>query len=367
MIKFNSPYTIENGDKITFTEEKKGVINGTYTDSTITGTFDGNVLRATFQNKKVNTAGLMEITFHKNGFNAKWKSGLDTGPMRGKWKGTLENSSDYNISIPNDIKVLLEQHLIRPTAGLDAIYNWFLGFYKNQFTGNETLSDISLFKNELSDRFNTIKQKNIRTIGIDFPIFLSNGKNRPVLMICAMDPLRKESDNVSKIDKIGFWVPFSIINSMDSQYNKSSDKTNLSFFHTILETHDVYVTDIYKVFYREGKKMSNKQKEFKQLPVHKEIFENELKTIKPNYILTLGNYARDAICKILELSRPTWSDDIYTTKSKEGVNVIMAPHISGAARGAKAPILNNELYKEIEGSDNLKYARIIQHVISSKS
>jgi hypothetical protein len=308
----------------------------------------------------------MEITFHENGFSAKWKSGLEPGPMKGKREGILEISSDFNVSIPNDIKDLLKQYLIQPTIGIDAVYTWFFSYYKNQFNGNEILSDFSLLKNELSEKFEAIKQKNIRTIGIDFPIVLSKGENRPILMICAMDPLRKDSDDISKIEEIEYWVPFSIINSMESKYNRSSDRSNLSFFHTLLETHDIYVTDIYKIFYREGQNLSNNQKEFKQLPVHKEIFENEIKTIKPHSILTLGNDARDAICQILDLNPPTWSDEIYTAKSKENVNVIMVPHISGSARGAKAPILNNKLYADIAGTDNLKYARIITHVNKTK-
>ncbi len=366
IIKLNTPYTIDNGDTITFTEGKKGIINGTYTASSLSGSLEGNVLKATFHNSKVNTAGLMEITFHENGFDAKWKKGLEPGPMLGKWEGILETSSDFNVSIPHDIKVLLEQHLIRPNVGIDAVYNWFLSYYKNQFVGNEILSDFSLLKNELSEKFEAIKRKNIRTIGIDFPIVLSKGKNRPILMICAMDPLRKDSDDSSKLDEIEYWVPFSIINSMESKYNSSSDRINLSFFHTLLETYDIYVTDIYKIFYREGQNLSNNKKDFKQLPVHKEILENEIKIIKPHSILTLGNDARDAICQILNLNAPTWSDEVYTAKSKENANIIMVPHISGAARGTKAPILNNKIYADIVGTDNLKYARIITHVISSK-
>jgi hypothetical protein len=89
MIKLNTPYIIENGDTVTFTEGKKGIINGSYTNATLTGTLDGNVLKATFQNKKVNSVGLIEITFHNNGFDAKWKNGLEPGPMRGKWEGIL--------------------------------------------------------------------------------------------------------------------------------------------------------------------------------------------------------------------------------------------------------------------------------------
>jgi hypothetical protein len=97
MIKLNTPYTIENGkDQVSFTEGKKGSINGTYGDGTLSGTLEGNVLNATFHNKKANASGLMEITFTENGFTAKWKNGLEPGPMRGKWEGKLnaENSSE---------------------------------------------------------------------------------------------------------------------------------------------------------------------------------------------------------------------------------------------------------------------------------
>jgi hypothetical protein len=105
MIKLNTPYTIENGDTVIFTEGKKGTINGTYTDSTLTGTYNENLLKATFHNKKVNVIGLIEIIFHENGFTGKWKSGLEPGPMRGKWIGELianAEISDTNCVKTND-------------------------------------------------------------------------------------------------------------------------------------------------------------------------------------------------------------------------------------------------------------------------
>ena len=367
MIKLNTVYSIDNGaNSVVFTEGKKGSITGTHNEGTMTGFLEGNVFTGTFHNTKVNATGLIEITFHESGFDAKWKNGMEPGPMRGKWVGKIENTSDFIVSIPDEIKILLQDYLIQPKVGIDAVYNWFYGYYTNQFSGEEFHAEMCLFKNELDDRFSGIKEKNARTIGIDFPILLSKGKNRPVLMICAMDPLREDSSDSSKIDDISFWVPFSIINSMESKQNKPSDRSNLSFFHTLLETHDVYVTDIFKVFYREGQSISNTQKEFKQLSVHKDILEREIKIVNPQAILTLGNDARDAICQIMDLKPPAWSDEIHSTTSKENFNIIMVPHISGSARGSKAPILNNERYKAIEGIDNLKYARIIQHELATK-
>jgi hypothetical protein len=90
MLKLSIPYTIEDGkDQVSFTEGKKGTINGTYRDGTLSGTLEGNVLNATFHNKKANASGLMEITFTENGFTAKWKKGIEPGPMKGKWEGIL--------------------------------------------------------------------------------------------------------------------------------------------------------------------------------------------------------------------------------------------------------------------------------------
>ena len=94
MIKFNENYTINKGQEtITFSQGKGNTISGQYGSGTLTGTIDGDVLKATFHNKKNNSAGLIEITFHESGFVAKWKQGLEAGPMKGKWKGSLSNSS----------------------------------------------------------------------------------------------------------------------------------------------------------------------------------------------------------------------------------------------------------------------------------
>ncbi len=42
-----------------------------------------------------------------------------------------------------------------------------------------------------------------------------------------------------------------------------------------------------------------------------------------------------------------------------GCSLLMVPHISGAANGSKAPILNNPKYASVRGVNNGKYANII--------
>ena len=97
MLKLNTPYHVtEENVIVTFTEVKNGGITGTYPNATLTGTLEGNVLSATFHNTAVNAVGLIELTFNENGFEGKWKNGLEPGPMRGKWSGKIEADVEKN-------------------------------------------------------------------------------------------------------------------------------------------------------------------------------------------------------------------------------------------------------------------------------
>ena len=103
MIKINETYSINGGQgTIVFSEGKKGTVNASYEikgkkdTGVINGTLDGNVLNGTYHNKIGNSSGLIQFVFTENGFDCKWKQGLEPGPMRGKWDGKL--NSDSNIS-----------------------------------------------------------------------------------------------------------------------------------------------------------------------------------------------------------------------------------------------------------------------------
>ena len=108
MIKFNEIYKINNGqESIVFKQGKENTVTGEYNDGILSGKLEGNLLIATFQNNKTNVVGLIELTFNQNGFNAKWKQGLEPGPMKGKWHGKLS-------STPNDAsikEITLGRHL----------------------------------------------------------------------------------------------------------------------------------------------------------------------------------------------------------------------------------------------------------------
>lgn len=270
------------------------------------------------------------------------------------------------VSIPNEIKSLLEEKLINTGGKIDYIYKWLDNHFKKEYflQQDNKIESIHLDVAMFSDFFSILKGKKIRTIGIDFPIYLSKGKNKPTLMVCALDPLRNEIENKNPTTKVDFWVPFSIINNPINQ-TKHSEKENLTFFHTLLNSYNLYITDIYKIFYREGNMKSNSLTDFKSLLIHKEILENEIKIMQPDAILTLGNNTRDIISNLYNLNPPKWTNEVFITNLEEELKIVMIPHISGAARGASAPIKNNPTYKNIDGRNNEKYANIVLNVLKN--
>jgi hypothetical protein len=96
MIHYSKKYSINNDQGfIVFEENKQGTIIGTYEISNqpipglVNGTMEDGVLKGTYHNKSNNSVGLIEFSFSANSFSAKWKQGIDPGPMRGKWTGSL--------------------------------------------------------------------------------------------------------------------------------------------------------------------------------------------------------------------------------------------------------------------------------------
>ena len=109
MIKLNEQYSINNGQgTIVFTEGKKGTINAEYkikgnkSKGVINGTLENEVLTGTFHVDAV--AGLIEFIFSEDGFEAKWKQGIEPGPMKGKWEGNIGVDSSSELQEENTNK-----------------------------------------------------------------------------------------------------------------------------------------------------------------------------------------------------------------------------------------------------------------------
>lgn len=106
MIQFNSEYSINQGSG-TIVFEKKGEskvfanysIDGNANEGSLIGELSENIFIGQFQ--MGTTQGLIEVKFEANGFDARWKQGLEPGPMKGKWIGQLMTTTSSNLeSIP---------------------------------------------------------------------------------------------------------------------------------------------------------------------------------------------------------------------------------------------------------------------------
>ena len=101
-MELNKKYSLNNGKGyIIFSEGNENTINAEYeikgnkSKGTFNGTLERNILNGTFLVDGV--AGLMEFTFSENGFEAKWKKGIEPGPMKGEWKGDLDSENESTI------------------------------------------------------------------------------------------------------------------------------------------------------------------------------------------------------------------------------------------------------------------------------
>jgi hypothetical protein len=90
MIEYNKDYSINGDDgEIIFTKINKNIVAAIYFRGTLTAKWDGETLKGKFYDAVGDAYGLIEFTFHKNGFEAQWKAGLNDGPMKGKWNGKI--------------------------------------------------------------------------------------------------------------------------------------------------------------------------------------------------------------------------------------------------------------------------------------
>ena len=291
----------------------------------------------------------------------------------------------------NIINVLSENFI--KDDGLKNIYQQLMDYSKNP-NGKITIESS---KNNLNSKYleGIEKVKNglnnnqlITSYQTDLPIYIkSRSENAKTLMICAMDPLSVEPSSGPErnspidysINKVKFWVPFSLIE------NKKG--SNADFFEELSLHYNLYITDIYKLFFyiatnewdNKNKKYkflkSNSRPEFKKIMRHAEILEKEIEIIKPHCIITLGNNSRNALVKISkDKTNPIkpWTKidaegnsvtDVqkYIFKNNNfECNIISSPHISASANAKRTPLLNNKKYNSINDEKaTKKMAKII--------
>jgi hypothetical protein len=107
MIKYNIKYDLNDGQGwISFESAGEGFVSAQYNRGTLQGHWDGEKLKGQFIDTVSNGKGLIEFSFNETGFDAKWKAGIEEGPMKGKWVGKL-NSTIENMDTMDQIKITI--------------------------------------------------------------------------------------------------------------------------------------------------------------------------------------------------------------------------------------------------------------------
>jgi uracil-DNA glycosylase len=299
---------------------------------------------------------------------------------------------------------LLENNFITYNkGGLNQIYNELLEFSnieneseKSKQKKNLSFADLSNLNPSFLEKVNEVNKKDTALFfATDLPVYLesTHKKNAPTIMVCAMDslppvPLKDNKNQYtlyphqnSKIDlrnNVGFWAPFSLV--------EHNNDDNAKFFKALLTQYNVYVTDVYKLFFYIDKNKINEKGEhvfnksngllkYKKLQSHKNILIREINIINPSCIITLGNNAGNAILNLEGKSLERWdscldfgglqkNDTNKITESNKSIKIISMPHISGAANGNKTRLIDNDFYKNIPGETIEKYANILLHEIA---
>lgn len=304
----------------------------------------------------------------------------------------------------NKLIKLLGSNFINSDQGLlETIYKEFVEFSKTdnideivQRKGNLSFADLSNLNPSFLEIVNKVNETHkALSYASDLPIFIEckDNKNADTIMICAMDSLPPEPNYKNLRDhpvyknrkkgydpklKIGFWAPFSLI--------ENNNDENFLFFNELIKYYNIYVTDIYKLFFyidinktnENGKqifKKSNALNNYRKLKAHANILAEEIEIVNPKCIITMGNNASNALLMTENKKIAKWEDCNETgglqinewgkkTDTKLPIKIISIPHISGAANGAKSLIIENQLHKNIAGKNIIKYANIVLHELN---
>ncbi len=104
MIQFEKNYDINDGNgSVTFKKNDEKTVEAVYNRGVIKAACDGETLKGVFNDNVSNGSGLIHFTFNDNGFDAKWKAGIEDGPMKGKWTGKLTDSKEPTLLKKNQI------------------------------------------------------------------------------------------------------------------------------------------------------------------------------------------------------------------------------------------------------------------------
>lgn len=237
----------------------------------------------------------------------------------------------------------------------DEILTSFYQFIKNEFEGKS--NNLKLQEINFETILPEVENKNeLTSFGIDLPVWFTSDKSEKKIMILAMDPLRAKDPENSSI--VSFNSPFTIHKKTKNNYFPSIFSLTYDF--------DLYITDVFKVFYRfieNQDKLSNQDKNFIINKLHTDLLEKEIEIFKPNLILCLGKHSINSLAIIDQSIKPNPSIVSELKKySFKNTPTYAVPHASGvASKWAKEFMKINGL--RYDGKTYL--SDIIKHIVDA--
>lgn len=193
--------------------------------------------------------------------------------------------------LPQSLIDHLYEHLLHDD--LQHIYSSFIEKYDTSFSKSYQ----GFYKSEIS-KINPIYRNKIGQsndlIGIDLPTLFEVASGMGKLMILAQDPLRREKD-FKREGKVIIGTPYSLhLNNYRCGRSKLYFNLLTQFTRQYKE---FYLTDVAKVYSEKSNLIGLLQKrEGKEVKTAAyQILANEIKTIRPNTILAMGNIAQSAL------------------------------------------------------------------------
>jgi hypothetical protein len=191
-------------------------------------------------------------------------------------------------------------------------------------------------------------------LGIDLPISYTGEQDGDKIMFIAQDPKR----NKGGIGKISIGTPFSLGTKGGRETNRNS---YWNFIEPFAKTNSIYITDVYKIYFKKHKDNEALANEFNQSEIHQEILKNEIKEFNPTKIITIGKKAKIAVTSIMDIQLHKYDYHVV----KNGIEYFFVPHLSSNVLQNFVPIGN--LYRAIGTlKGNNKYIEIGNNVINLK-
>jgi hypothetical protein len=172
----------------------------------------------------------------------------------------------------------IEQKLIeeRYQEMIDNFYTPFNTWPPKNSYAYASYGDMAIPSNKIHDDLSQAKN-----IGIDLPTWFNCKSNQQKVMIVGMEPLRQyDMPNYATVSS-----PFGLHHFNDKK-NPSRNLVYKFIRQLITNNFSVYLTDISKIY-----SLKNGKKYYGSVTISENIFNKELETFKPNYILCLGKSA----------------------------------------------------------------------------